>query len=56
VLLQNETPSKCTTKFKPIPYTVKDTKGPMVSVESDSGHAGMDSTMNKASERSSVVS
>ena len=58
MLLQNETPSKCTTKFKPIPYTVKDTKGPMVSAESDSGHpgtSGMDSTMNKASERSSVV-
>ena len=36
VLLQNETPSKCTMKFKPILYTVKDTKGPMVSVESDS--------------------
>jgi len=38
VLFQNETPSKCTSKFNPIPYTVKDTKGPMVSVESDSGH------------------
>jgi len=38
VLLQNEAMTKSTTKFKPVPYTVTDTKGPMISVENDSGH------------------
>ncbi|XP_052806251.1 uncharacterized protein K02A2.6-like [Mya arenaria] len=38
VLLRNETPSKCSTQFKPMPYTVTETKGPMISVKCDSGH------------------
>lgn len=38
VLLQNETPTKLATSYKPVPYTVTDTKGPMISVENESGH------------------
>ena len=33
VLLQNESPSKSTTKYKPIPYQVTDVKGPMITAE-----------------------
>ena len=33
VLLQNESPTKSTTKYKPIPYQVTDGKGPMITAE-----------------------
>ena len=38
VLIQNEMPTKTSSKYKPIPYTVKEKKGPMISVENNSGH------------------
>lgn len=38
VLLRNETPRKSSTMYNPVPYTVTNKKGPMISVQNDAGH------------------